>query len=46
MGSALRVIHTSLATIDASLGPARRILVEPAAGACEPAVVLLFERGA
>lgn len=44
MGGAPRMIHTGLATIDASLGPARRIVVEPPAGACVPAVVLLFEK--
>lgn len=45
MGGAPRMIHTGLATIDKGLGPARRIVVEPAAGACVPAVVLLFEQG-
>jgi len=44
MGGAPRVIHTGLAKVDASLGPARRVVVEPAAGACVPAVVLLFEQ--
>lgn len=45
MGGAPRMIHTGLATIDKSLGSARRVVVEPAAGACVPAVVLLFEQG-
>ena len=44
MGGAPRMIHTGLAQVDATFGPARRIIVEPAAGACVPAVVLLFEK--
>jgi hypothetical protein len=44
MGGAPRMIHTGLAQVDATFGPARRIIVEPAAGACVPAVVLLFEQ--